>query len=199
MNARNFDKLMIEQINSPEAAEGGKKLLVHICCAPCSSACLERLAGKFEISVLFYNPNIEDGEYSKRKAELLRFLNETGYAQIIDCDRDESEFYRAVKGLENEKEGGKRCEACFKLRLEKTALIARERGFDYFTTTLTLSPLKNAALINSIGESLQTESAKWLYCDFKKRGGYLRSIELSEKHNLYRQNYCGCIFSRKGS
>lgn len=199
MNARNFDKIMSEQINSIKKEGGKKKLLLHCCCAPCSSACLERLAGSFEISVLFYNPNIEDEEYFKRKAELVRFIRETGYAEIIDCDHDTSEFYSAVKGLESEKEGGARCKVCFKLRLEKTAEIAKQNNFDYFSTTLTLSPLKNAPLINEIGESLQTEKVKWLYCDFKKRGGYLRSLELSKKHNLYRQNYCGCVFSRSNS
>lgn len=193
MNARNFDKLMCEQI---ENAGSGKKLLLHCCCAPCSSACLERLFKKFEICALFYNPNIEDAEYLKRKAELIRFLNETGYATILDCDHDTSLFYDAVKGLEREKEGGARCRECFTLRLKKTAETAEAQGFDYFSTTLTLSPLKNAELINEIGESLQTEKVKWLYCDFKKRGGYLRSLELSKEHNLYRQNFCGCVFSK---
>ena len=193
MNARNFDKLMCEQI---ENAGSGKRLLLHCCCAPCSSACLERLYGKFEICALFYNPNIEDAEYLKRKAELIRFLQETGYATVLDCDHDTSLFYGAVKGLEKEKEGGARCRECFTLRLKKTAKIAEAQGFDYFSTTLTLSPLKNAELINGIGESLQTEKVKWLYCDFKKRGGYLRSLELSKEHNLYRQNFCGCVFSK---
>ena len=196
MNARNFDKLMCEQI---ENAGSGKKLLLHCCCAPCSSVCLERLADKFKIYALFYNPNIEDDEYSKRKAELVRFLRETGYAEILDCDRDTSEFYKAAKGLEKEKEGGARCAKCFELRLAKTAEIAVAQGFDYFSTTLTLSPLKNAELINAIGESLQTENAKWLYCDFKKRSGYLRSLQLSKEHNLYRQNFCGCVFSKHNS
>ncbi|MDE6613505.1 MAG: epoxyqueuosine reductase QueH, partial [Clostridia bacterium] len=121
MNARNFDKLMCEQI---ENAGSGKKLLLHCCCAPCSSVCLERLADKFKIYALFYNPNIEDDEYSKRKAELVRFLRETGYAEILDCDRDTSEFYKAAKGWEKEKEGGARCAKCFELRLAKTAEIA---------------------------------------------------------------------------
>lgn len=195
MNKPNFDSLMTEQISRITQAGGGK-LLLHCCCAPCSSACLERLAGSFEISALFYNPNIEDGEYLKRKAELVRFLRETGYAGIIDCDRGTDKFREAVRGLEREKEGGARCAVCFKLRLEKTAQIANELGFGYFTTTLTLSPLKDAALINGIGESLQTGGAKWLYSDFKKRGGYLRSIELSNEHGLYRQNFCGCAYSR---
>ncbi len=192
MNAVNFDKLMQEQI---KGLDGKKRLLLHCCCAPCSSACLERLFGAFRITVLFYNPNIEDGEYQKRKDELIRFIKETGYADIMDADSDQRDFYAAVKGLENEKEGGKRCEACFKLRLEKCASLAEENGYDYFATTLTLSPLKNAALINSIGGSIECK-AKWLYSDFKKRDGYKRSLQLSKEYNLYRQNYCGCVFSK---
>ncbi|MDE7306730.1 MAG: epoxyqueuosine reductase QueH, partial [Clostridia bacterium] len=169
--------------------------LLHCCCAPCSSACLEKLKDYFDVTVLFYNPNITDGEYLRRKDELVRFIDETGWADKLDCDHESEKFYSAVKGLEKEPEGGKRCEVCFKLRLEKTASLAEEHGFDYFTTTLTISPLKDAALINAIGESLQSESAKWLYSDFKKRGGYLRSCALSKEHNLYRQDYCGCAYS----
>ncbi|MDE6104415.1 MAG: epoxyqueuosine reductase QueH [Clostridia bacterium] len=194
MNARNFDKLMCEQI---ENAGSGKKLLLHCCCAPCSSACLERLFGKFEICALFYNPNIEDAEYLKRKAELIRFLNETGYATVLDCDHNTSLFYDAVKGLEKEKEGGARCRECFTLRLKKTAEVAEAEGFDYFSTTLTLSPLKDAERINAIGCELEKKyGVKWLFNDFKKANGYLRSLELSKEHDLYRQNYCGCVFSQ---
>lgn len=195
MNARNFDKLMQAEIS---ALNGKKRLLLHCCCAPCSSACLERLFNDFEITVLFYNPNIEDGEYERRKAELIKLIKSTGWAEYLDCDHEEREFYGAVKGLESEKEGGKRCEKCFYLRLKKTAELAGEGNYDYFTTTLTLSPLKNADTINKIGESLQSGS-KWLYSDFKKRGGYLRSLELSKEYELYRQNYCGCVFSRNAS
>ena len=148
------------------------------------------------MTVLFYNPNIEDGEYERRKAELIRLIRETGWAEISDCGHDTSEFYTPVKGLENEKEGGARCEVCFNIRLKKTAEIAERGGFDYFTTTLTISPLKNAELINSIGESLQGR-AKWLYSDFKKRDGYLESIKLSEKYKLYRQDFCGCVYSER--
>lgn len=191
-NARNFDKLMCAEA---EKSKGQKRLLIHCCCAPCSSACLERLYGNFKITALFYNPNIEGGEYELRKAELIRLINNTGWADVIDCDHEEEKFYTAVEGLENCKEGGKRCLKCFELRLKKTAELAESLGYDYFSTTLTLSPLKNAAAINAIGESLQNKS-KWLYCDFKKRGGYLRSVELSKEHNLYRQNYCGCVFSK---
>ncbi len=192
MNAKNYDKLMQEEIS---VLRGKKKLLLHCCCAPCSSACLERLKEYFDISVLFYNPNIADKEYFRRKEELLRFIEETGWADIIDCGHEEEKFYSAVKGLEHEPEGGKRCGVCFRLRLEKTAEIAERLGYDYFTTTLTISPLKNAEVINAIGESLNSGGAKWLYSDFKKRGGYLRSCALSREHKLYRQNYCGCVFS----
>lgn len=195
MNARNFDKLMTEEIKK---TDGGRKLLLHCCCAPCSSACLERLKDFFDITVLFYNPNIEDEEYRRRKDELIRFIGETGWAQIMDCDHDEREFYDAITGLEDEKEGGRRCEKCFYLRLFKTAELAEENGFDYFTTTLTISPLKSAAKLNALGESIAVGRAvKWLYSDFKKCGGYLRSIELSKLHGLYRQDYCGCKFSKR--
>lgn len=192
MVKRNFDKLMRGQL----ARLGGKKkLLLHCCCAPCSSACIERLKDSFDVTVFFYNPNIEDGEYERRKAELIRLAKETGWADVLDCGHDEREFYNAVKGLEDCPEGGKRCEKCFYLRLAATAEAAEKNGFDYFTTTLTLSPLKNAEMINSIGEALGGE--KWLYCDFKKNDGYLRSLQLSKQYGLYRQNYCGCVFSRR--
>lgn len=193
MNAINYDKLMTEQIKS---ADKNSRLLLHCCCAPCSSACLERLKDYFKITVLFYNPNIEDAEYARRKSELERFIALTGYADIADCDRDTAEFDRAVQGLEDQPEGGRRCAECFKLRLSKTAEIAERGNYDFFATTLTVSPLKNAALINGIGEKLQEgRRAKWLYSDFKKRDGYLQSIRLSEKYGLYRQDFCGCRYS----
>ena len=191
MNA-NYDEMMKTRLSS---AGKGRKLLLHCCCAPCSSACLERLKDEAEICVLFYNPNIESEEYERRKAELIRFINETGWAQFIDCDHDESEFYGVVKGLEHCEEGGERCEKCFELRLQKTYEIAKELNFDFFTTTLTVSPLKNAQKINEIGQRIGGEM--WLPSDFKKKNGYLQSIKLSKEHNLYRQDYCGCIFSRR--
>lgn len=187
-----YNKLMTEKINS---LDGKKKLLLHCCCAPCSSACLERLKEYFEITVLFYNPNIENGEYERRKAELIRLIETTGWAKITDCDHDTAEFYSAVRGLEDCREGGERCLKCFELRLKKTAEIAKDGGFDFFTTTLTVSPLKNAQKINEIGERLGGD--RWLCSDFKKKNGYLRSIELSREFGLYRQNYCGCIFSER--
>lgn len=194
MNKTNYDKEQQKLIES----FGGKKptLLLHACCAPCSSACLERLKDYFSVTVFFYNPNIEDEEYLKRKNELVRFICETGWANIIDCEHDVHSFYEAVNGLELCEEGGERCEKCFTLRLERTAQEAKRLGFDYFTTTLTISPLKDEQLINSIGYELADRySIKWLPSDFKKRNGYLRSIKLSEEHSLYRQNYCGCIYS----
>ncbi len=169
--------------------------MLHCCCAPCSSACLERLKDFFRITVLFYNPNIGGDEYDKRKNELIRLISETGWAGFLDCDREEEKFYAAARGLEGEKEGGARCEQCFRLRLSKTAELAEEGDFDFFTTTLTISPLKNAELINTIGEELGGK--RWLYSDFKKRGGALRSIQLSAEYGLYRQNYCGCVYSKR--
>lgn len=195
MNKRNFDALMEEQI---KGLNGRKKLLLHCCCAPCSSACLERLKDYFDITVLFYNPNIEDEEYNRRKAELIRFVGATKWANILDCDHEKERYYAATKGLEDEKEGGVRCKICFTLRLSKTAEIAEKNGFDYFTTTLTISPLKDANLLNEIGENLaKGKKVNWLYSDFKKQNGYLKSIKLSKEYSLYRQDYCGCIFSKR--
>lgn len=175
----------------------GARLLLHCCCAPCASSCLERLKDYFKITVLFYNPNIDGAEYDRRKAELIKFINATGWAEMLDCAHEAEDFYTAAAGLESEKEGGARCAECFKLRLNKTAELADSGGYDLFATTLTLSPLKNARLINGIGESAARGNAKWLYSDFKKQDGYKRSIELSKQYGLYRQNYCGCEFSRR--
>ena len=172
-------------------------LLLHCCCAPCSSACLEKLKDYFDITVFYYNPNIETEEYLRRKEELSRLIRETGWAKELDCDHDTENFYSAVRGLEKEPEGGKRCEVCFKLRLEKACNTAEKLGFEYFTTTLTISPLKDAKLLNEIGGQLADgKRVKWLYSDFKKRDGYLNSIRLSEKYSLYRQDYCGCVYSK---
>ncbi len=190
MAKTDYDKLMREKT----ASFGEKKsLLLHCCCAPCSSACLERLKDSFDITVLFYNPNIENEEYGRRKSELVRLIETTGAAKILECGHDTAEFYEAAAGLENCPEGGERCLKCFELRLKKTAELCLSGGYDYFTTTLTISPLKNAEAINAIGMRLGGD--RWLPCDFKKRNGYLRSIELSKEFGLYRQNYCGCIFS----
>ena len=193
---RNYDLVMQEQIKN---IDRGTPLLLHSCCAPCSSACLERLKEHFSITVFYYNPNIDEyAEYEKRKREQIRFLQETGWAEILDCDHDAQAFLDMAKGLENEPERGKRCYACYALRLKKTAQAAKENGFAYFGTTLTLSPYKNAEWLNEIGEKLGGRyELNYLYSDFKKKGGYHRSIELSNEYNLYRQDFCGCKFSKR--
>ncbi len=193
-NKINYDKIMQEQIVASE----GSTLLLHSCCAPCSSTCLERLRAHFKITVLYYNPNIDDiAEYEKRKAEQIRFLQETGWADFIDCDHDGEAFERIAKGLEQEPERGKRCYACYALRLNETAERAAGK-FDYFATTLTLSPYKNAEWLNEIGERAGNKyGVKYLFSDFKKGGGYYRSTELSKEYGLYRQDFCGCRFSKR--
>lgn len=194
MNAVNYDKLMQEELRGAR----DKRLLLHSCCAPCSSHCLSELSPQIGVTVLYYNPNLDCAEeYEKRKREQIRFLRETGLADFLDCDYAPEEYLAAVRGLEEEKEGGARCAVCFRLRLERTAREAKARGFDYFATTLTVSPLKNAKLINTIGFAVAEEvGVKYLPSDFKKRGGYLHSVRLSEKYGLYRQDYCGCAFSK---
>ena len=198
MNRVDFDKLMQKET---EKLGGNKaRLLIHSCCAPCSSACLERLKDYFDITVLYYNPNIEDGEYEVRKAEQIRFLKETGWAEILDCDHETEKFYQAVKGLENCPEGGARCAVCYRLRIERTAEEAERLGFDYFATTLTVSPHKDAAAINAAGEALaRPGGVRWLPSDFKKRGGYQRSIQLCREHGIYRQSWCGCAYANPGA
>ena len=177
-------------------------LLLHSCCAPCSSYCIEYLSQYFYITVLYYNPNIyPETEYEKRKAEQKRLISEmeTKYpVRMLDCDFESERFDEMAKGLEDCRECGERCFKCYRLRLEKTAQEAGKNNFDYFTTTLTISPLKNAEKINEIGYSLANEyGVEWLPSDFKKKEGYKRSIELSKTYNLYRQNYCGCVYSQK--
>ena len=193
---RNFEQLMLAQITQ---IERGEKLLLHSCCAPCSSACLERLKEHFQITVLYYNPNIDErAEYEKRKAEQIRFLRETGWADIIDCDHDAQAFADMAQGLENEPERGARCYKCYALRLEKTAQTAKEQGFQWFATTLTLSPHKNAEWLNELGEQFGVAyGVGYLYSDFKKKNGYRRSIELSTQYDLYRQDFCGCKYSKR--
>lgn len=180
-----------------------KTLLLHACCAPCSSAVLERLSNFFKITIFYYNPNItEEEEYKKRLEEIHRFINQfktKNEIAIIDGKYDPNEFFEISKGLEQAPEKGIRCYKCYQLRLEQTAKIADKLGFDYFTTTLSLSPYKNSKWINEIGENLNNKyQSNFLYSDFKKKNGYKRSIELSRKYNLYRQDYCGCIYSKRG-
>ena len=193
---RNFELLMQGQLKN---IEKGTRLLLHSCCAPCSSTCLERLKEYFQVTVLYYNPNIDEREeYEKRKAEQIRFLKETGWADFLDCDHEPSVFFNAVLGMEDLPERGNRCYICYELRLEKTARMAKENGYPWFATTLTLSPYKNATWLNEIGEKVGGRYAlNYLYTDFKKKGGYHRSVELSDEYNLYRQDFCGCKFSKR--
>lgn len=207
MNQRNFYREMEKIMQNEE--QKGKTLLLHSCCAPCSSACLERLRGFFRVTVFYYNPNISwEEEYRHRVKEQIRLIEwfnaqpdvAAGKAypiSYIEGDYEPEVFFRAVKGLEQEPEGGARCKECFQLRLFQSVKKAEELGADYVTTTLTISPLKNASLLNEIGEALAKElRVCWLPSDFKKKDGYKRSTELSREHGLYRQNYCGCAFSR---
>lgn len=200
MNNRNYQIELDKIIQG--LGESTPSLLLHTCCAPCSSYCIEYLSNYFKITVLYYNPNIyPESEYIHRKSEQIRLIGEMktkNPVSFIDCDFESDKFYSAVKGLENCREGGERCFECYRLRLRKAAEAASENGFDYFTTSLTISPLKNARKINEIGEELANEySVKFLPSDFKKREGFKRSIELSREYNLYRQNYCGCEFSQR--
>lgn len=176
-------------------------LLLHACCAPCSSYVLEYLTEFFNVTVYFYNPNItEDSEYEKRKNELKRLIKEKPFrypVKMIDGDYSPEVFFNMSKGLEDCLEGGERCFLCYEQRLRSTAQLAKEHNYEYFCTTLSVSPHKNAAKLNEIGTALSNEfNVPYLFSDFKKRGGYKRSIELSKQYGLYRQNYCGCIYSR---
>ena len=202
MNKIDRNKQMIEEIKSLNYRP---KLLLHSCCAPCSSSVLERLVEFFDITIFFYNPNIDkEEEFKKRQDEEIRLINELNnkYSKnkikIVTTNHNSDDYNKIVLGLENEKEGGKRCEKCFFLRLTETAKFAKQNNFDYFTTTLTVSPHKNAELLNEIGLKISEEfKIKFLVSDFKKEDGYKRSIELSKKYNLYRQDYCGCKFSKR--
>ncbi len=176
-------------------------LLLHSCCAPCSSYCIEYLSQHFDITILYFNPNISpEEEFLKRAAEQQRLVSEMTLKHPVKVvvDRyDPQEFYSAVKGLEHIPEGGERCFVCYRLRLERAAEYAKEHGFDYFCSTLSISPLKNTSKLNEIGSELsEMYEVKHLPSDFKKRNGYKRSIELSREYGLYRQNYCGCVFSK---
>ena len=195
----NYDLEMEKQMSN---LEEGSKLLLHACCAPCSTACLERVANFFKVTIFYYNPNITDeAEYKKRIEEikkLISLINPKYKVELIEGDYDPNKFFDMAKGLELEPERGKRCYKCYELRLEETAKIASKLGFNNFATTLTLSPHKNANWINEIGEKLNNEyESNYLYSDFKKKEGYKKSIELSKKYDLYRQDYCGCIYSKR--
>lgn len=198
----NYQKKLDELIEKLQKENAKPTLLLHACCAPCSSYCLEYLSKTFDITVLFYNPNIEsEMEFNKRVDELIRFIDECRSIEGVNLeilDYDNSEFYNAVEGLEDEKEGGVRCFKCYELRLRKTAEYANEHDFEYITTTLTISPHKNSDKINEIGVKVAEEyGLKYLLSDFKKNDGFKRSIELSKEYDLYRQSFCGCEFSKR--
>lgn len=199
MDAR---KRMEEIIEENEQKRKKPTLLLHCCCAPCSSAVLEQLVPHFKITVFFYNPNIVNREeYDKRKEELKHFLKKANYQETVaylDGDYEPDLFFTKTKGLEQEKEGGKRCYLCYEMRISKAVEVALEKKFDYVTTTLSISPYKHADWLNEIGMRLtENGQVKYLPADFKKRQGYLRSITLSKEYNLYRQDYCGCPYSKK--
>lgn len=202
MNNRNYQKELERLISRQVAEQKVPSLLLHCCCAPCSSYVLEYLTQYFNIIVYFYNPNIYPlPEYEHRVAEIKRLVSEMtlkNKVEVVVGPFDTDRYYSLVKGHEKDKEGGERCSLCFGLRLESAVKEAKARGVDYFTTTLTISPLKNAHTLNAIGERLGEQyGVAFLPSDFKKKGGYLRSIELSKLHDLYRQNYCGCVFSQR--
>lgn len=195
----NYDNVFKDIIKN---IKGTPRVLLHSCCAPCSSQVLARLSDYFLVTVLYYNPNIEPfSEYEKRKEEQKRFIKSfpsKNQISFLDCDYENEKFKIMAKGLENIPEGGERCHKCYTLRMEKTATLAKKNNFDYFCTTLSVSPFKNSRVLNEIGNMLEKKyDIKYLYSDFKKEDGYKKSIEYSKKYNLYRQNYCGCIYSKE--
>lgn len=204
MNNINYQKELEKIITSNQERKIKPTLLLHACCAPCSSYVLEYLNFYFDITVYFYNPNISPiEEYEYRAEEIKRLIDEMGLDDKVKCIVEEyssDEFYNMSEGLELAPEGGVRCFKCYELRLEKTAQIAAAMKFDYFTTTLSISPLKNSQKLNEIGKMLSNKyDIPYLVSDFKKKDGYKRSIELSKQYNLYRQNFCGCVYSKQAS
>ena len=202
MNIRNYQKELDRLIGQIQKENKVPSLFLHSCCAPCSSYVLEYLSKYFDITVFYYNPNIyPEEEYRKRVQEITRLVNSMEFehpVKLIEGRYDPQKFFRMAKGLEDIPEGGERCFRCYRQRMEEAAKLAKEGGYDYFTTTLSISPLKNAARINEIGEELaEIYHVTHLPSDFKKKNGYKRSIELSHEYDLYRQNYCGCIYSKR--
>lgn len=193
----NYDKKLEEIINNLSFKP---KLLIHSCCGPCSSYVLSYLNKYFNITIYYYNPNIDTkNEFNKRLLEQKRLIKEmfNDEIKVIEGSYDPKIYYSKIKGHEKDKEGEERCHICYKLRLEETAKYAKENGFDYFTTTLSVSPYKNAKVLNLLGEKLEKEyNIKYLYADFKKKDGYKKSVMYSKEYNLYRQDYCGCVYSK---
>ena len=201
MSKIRYDRLMEEEIERCRNRGIRPRLLLHVCCATCSTACLEQLTETFEVTCFYYNPNIEpETEFEHRYAELIRLTREMplpGTPLVIKGEYEHERFAELALGLEDIPEGGERCTRCYRLRLEETAKAAREGGYDYFTTTLSVSPYKNAEKLNTIGAYLaEAHGVPYLFSDFKKHDGYLRSIRLSAEYNLYRQDYCGCVYSK---
>ena len=196
----NYDRRMQVMMEGLKREGKRPRLLLHSCCAPCSTAVLTRLCESFDITVFYYNPNIDTrDEHDLRAKELEGFVGDSGLALgAVIIPWEPKLFYERVRGLEREKEGGARCEVCFGLRLDRTARYAAEHGYDLFTTTLTISPMKSAPMLNRIGEeAAKRAGAVFLNSDFKKRGGYLLSTQLSREYGIYRQDYCGCVFSKR--
>lgn len=201
MNNINYQKILDKELEKIQSSNTIPTLLLHSCCAPCSSYVIEYLSKYFKITVFYYNPNISpDNEYRYRADEQKRLIESMSLenpVEFLEGEYNPADFFEVSKGLEDAPEGGARCAKCFNLRLSKTAETAQRGNYDYFTTTLTISPLKNAQLINNIGKELSNKyKVSYLLSDFKKKNGYKRSIVLSKEYNLYRQNYCGCIFSK---
>lgn len=202
MNRRNYQRELEKILAEIEKSGQVPRLFLHSCCAPCSSYVLEYLSSYFQITDFFYNPNISPKEeYVKRAEELKHLIDEMPFVHkpvFLEGDYCPEEFFKMAKGLEKVPEGGERCFRCYRMRMEEAARLAAEGGYDYFTTTLSISPLKNAQKINEIGEELEKiYGVKHLPSDFKKKNGYKRSTELSGEYGLYRQNYCGCVFSKR--
>lgn len=198
----NYERLLDELIRRLEKSGEVPTLFLHCCCAPCSSYVLEYLSKYFRITTFYYNPNIfPQEEYAHRVAELKRFVSEfpTKYpVEFLEGAYEPERYYEAVRGLEREREGGARCRKCFELRLGEAARMAKSLNFDYFTTTLSISPMKNAAVLNEVGEAMAEKyGVRHLPANFKRKGGFLRSTELSKEYGLYRQDFCGCVFSKE--
>lgn len=199
MENKNYQIVLDNILNDVSKLEKKPSLLLHVCCGPCSSYVLEYLSNYFEIAILFYNPNIyPKEEYIRRKEEMEEFVSKAyPNTKYIILDYNEKEFYDAVRGYEHLGERSERCFKCYELRLKKTVEYAKENGYDYFTTSLSISPYKVSSKLNEIGSILEKEyGINYLYSDFKKRNGYKRSIEISREYNMYRQEYCGCVYSK---